>query len=142
MNEINPRLINEADDKPLLKRKKKGLPLFIATAIVFAIVFVLDVFFIFFLSAMISDINSPTNSFGEALGLIFGLILLIGLWIVLCPVPSIISIVLEILSIRHFKVQSIIMLSVTSCLFAANLVLFLVFVLSGNSSSSAMLLCR
>lgn len=140
MDEINPRLINEVDDKPLLKRKKKGLPLFIASAIVFAIVFVLDVFFIFFLSAMLVDINSQTNSFGEALGLVFGLILLIGLWVVLCPVPSIISIVLEILSIRYFKVQSIVMLSVTSAVFIANVVLFLVFVFSGNSSSSAMLL--
>ncbi|MBO4573157.1 MAG: hypothetical protein J5762_05290 [Clostridia bacterium] len=140
MDEINPRLINEVDDKPLLKRKKKGLPLFIASAIVFAIVFVLDVFFIFFLSAMLVDINSHTNSLGEALGLVFGLILLIGLWVVLCPVPSIISIVLEILSIRYFKVQSIVMLSVTSAVFIANVVLFLVFVFSGNSSSSAMLL--
>ena len=116
------------------KKKKKGLALFIVACVFFGIATIIDGFWTIVWVDLFQKLNSGASDLGEALGLIFGLIFFIAYWIISCPIPSIVAIILTALSIKHFKIPAIVLLSIIGTLFLAN-VIFFIMLIAPNAAS-------
>lgn len=140
--------LKEYDDGTVKKprRGKRGKVVFIFGCVFFAIALVTGIIsLIFWAGTLPLLLNGQAESLGQALGEIFLLIYALVIYIV-SVLPSIVAIALSALSIKHFKVQSIVLLSIISVIFLTNTVCFFI-LLSKNgggdggtdSTQSAML---
>jgi|GEM_PF-3098533 len=123
-------------EQTITKKPKKGLVLFILACIFAVIAVVIDVYWLTLWVDIFPTLIGGSNDSTEVFAAIMVMVLLLPIMMISVPLASIISIVLSALSVKRFKVASLIMLSVVALLFLANLVLFIIFVANGNASES------
>ncbi len=135
--ELTEKTVSEVETG---KKKHKGLVLFIIACVVFTAAFVIDLYCIVIWSSFFQSLKTTDNNAGQALGLALTIPIFVALWLMACPIPSIAGIVLTSISIKNFKIASIILLVLLSAAFITNAVFFGILLWGGNSSSETAML--